>query len=526
MARINQLAFCLVGVVASGCALPKMSSDYEPSGVGGGRAGSKHSGGSANGAGTTSAAGVGQAGRTNAAGDTSANAGAGLAGQPTATGGALAVGGAAGAPVTQGGTATASGGDSAGATATEGGASNSAGAAGVAGSNGKLTAVAISAGRWHSCALLTDGSIRCWGSQCDGRLGDGGVISNCLGDAPDVFSTTPIQVQGITQATAIVCGGYHTCAIVGGTVQCWGFNLNGELGNGTEQDSSIPVQVIGITAAKAIVAGENHTCALLEDGSVQCWGQNSTSYGQLGNGANLESMVPVPVVTDTATPPTKLTGVTKIASKSDHTCAIRLNGEVYCWGDNSYLQLGSSSSDQSSNIAIKASRLAAQVGGTAATAIGVGSAHSCALLDDGSVRCWGYGSYGELGDGKEAHSATPVLAFSPSSAKLLDLAVGFDHSCVILPNANRPAQCWGDNTYGQVGDGTMDYIRSVPTEVKTIVGGSTMPLVQVQAVSCGYEHTCAIVAGGAVYCWGRGDLGQLGNGGTRDGATAKLVSGF
>jgi len=148
------------------------------------------------------------------------------------------------------------------------------------------TATAIAAGGSHACALLTGGSVRCWGSNFSGQLGNGTTTNDPI--------PTPVVVSGITTATAISAGNGNTCALLtGGSVRCWGDNYYGQLGNGTTTNSSTPVAVSGITTATAISAGGYHTCALLTDGSVRCWGYNN--YGQLGNGTTTDSSTPVAV---------------------------------------------------------------------------------------------------------------------------------------------------------------------------------------------------------------------------------------
>ena len=148
--------------------------------------------------------------------------------------------------------------------------------------NTRLLAKTIAAGNVHTCALIKDGTINCWGSNEFGALGNSSTTS----------SFVPVAVSGISNATAISAGYYHTCAVLtSGTVRCWGYNVQGQLGNATATDSSVPVTVSGITNATIVAAGDVHTCALLQDGTVQCWGWNQ--YGQLGNGATGQSSVPV-----------------------------------------------------------------------------------------------------------------------------------------------------------------------------------------------------------------------------------------
>src|SRR5438876_2882229 len=199
---------------------------------------------------------------------------------------------------------------------------------------GVSAATAIEAGSFHTCARLDDGTVRCWGLNDSGQLGDG-TTTNAL---------TPVAVAGVAGAAAVSGGGFHTCArFSDGTLECWGRNGSGQLGDPatTTFSSPTPVRVTGITGAASMTAGGFHTCALLGDGSVRCWGQND--YGQLGNGTG----DPVPDNPTTFNPtPVTVSGITTavaISAGGWHTCALLRDGTVQCWRHNMYGQLGDGS---------------------------------------------------------------------------------------------------------------------------------------------------------------------------------------
>jgi alpha-tubulin suppressor-like RCC1 family protein len=259
------------------------------------------------------------------------------------------------------------------------------------------------------------------------------------------------------------------------------------------------------------VAGENHTCAMLSDSTVSCWGRNDSH--QLATGDVAQRETPASVLTGSSTP-TALTNVTVLAATQNHTCAIQSTGAIYCWGYDAWGQLGNGVSDSNGPA------VAVRAGSILAVSVGVGYYHSCAVLTAGSpysVQCWGSGSSGQLGDGNTTYdSLTPVNA--KTSAKAAAIALGYSHSCAVLVDGT--VQCWGDNTDGQLGSGsTSDQPSPVPGTVKG--------LSQVVGLSCGDIHTCAVVSGGQVYCWGNNDFGQLGYGSSGgDIARPTLVTGF
>src|SRR6266704_2745613 len=246
---------------------------------------------------------------------------------------------------------------------------------------GVSSAAAVDAGSFHTCALLQDGTVRCWGLNDSGQLGDGTTTN----------ASTPVAVAGVGGAAAVTGGGFHTCArFPDGTLECWGRNDSGQLGDpATTSFSSVtPVRVTGITTAIAVTAGGFHTCALLPDGTVRCWGEND--FGQLGNGTT----DPIPGSPSTFNPtPVTVSGITTavaISAGGWHTCALLRDGTVQCWGRNTDGRLGNGTTANSST--------PTTVSGITPAAVAPGAEHACAILRDGTVRCWGDNNWGQLGN--------------------------------------------------------------------------------------------------------------------------------
>lgn len=340
---------------------------------------------------------------------------------------------------------------------------------------------AADAGSFNStCSMTTGGGAKCWGSDGNGKLGNGG----------DPSSLTPVSVSGLDSGVAaIAVGGHHSCALLTtGGVKCWGYNIYGQVGDGTTpSDRNTPVDVIGLTSGVAAIStGSYHSCALLTTGGVKCWGYNG--YGQLGNGSTTDSSTPVDVTGLTS-------GVVAITAGGYHTCALLAGGTVKCWGYNFAGQLGDNSTTQRTT-PVSVSGL------SNVSKISAGGYHSCALLTSGGMKCWGYDNYGQVGDNEVLSNRLIPVDVMGLTSGVTFISAGDTNTCAIITGG--AVKCWGWNAYGEIGDGTTTQ-RNTPVNVSGLTSG-------VNKISAGIDHTCASLTGGGVKCWGRNDSGDLGNG--------------
>jgi len=342
-----------------------------------------------------------------------------------------------------------------------------------------VTFIDFDVGAYHACGLTDHNQTRCWGSNSTGQLGTG----------DNTFRMIPWPVShGNERFEAISLGSVHSCGLsTEREVFCWGANNSGQLGLGdiSELQVSVP-SGIGGAQYSVIAVGGAHTCALSTTREAYCWG--FAQYGQLGTGY---------VGNDPRPSPGPVSGgllFETITTGSDHTCALTVGGDAYCWGLGQAGRLGTGSSENQSEPQLVA-------GGLQFNVISAGTTHTCALALDATAYCWGNGALGQLGTGGIGSSDVPVAV--AGGLTLVSISAGGGFTCGVTGGGD--AYCWGRNDVGQLGDGTSDD-RQVPTAV---VGGITFEKV-VAGNGTIDSATCGQADNGLVYCWGDGRGGQTG----------------
>lgn len=340
-------------------------------------------------------------------------------------------------------------------------------------SNAFTDAIKVTTGSGFFCGIHTGGTIGCLGSNNYGQLGD--TTNNANYGSPNL-------VSGITNAIDISANSYgnHACAVLAtGEVNCWGYNSEGQLGDGTTANSSIPVAVVGISTAIAVSVGIEHSCALLLNGTMQCWGANGE--GKLGDGTTVNRHTPVTVK---ASAGVDLTGVTAIlASDFLVSCAIISGGTVKCWGNGGYGMIGDGVTDEQFYATEAVSGI------TTATQLTSGYINVCALLADGTVKCWGENNSGSLGDGTTTASWVPVTVTGISGAT--QISSSWLTNCALLSSGE--AKCWGEDANGNTGNGKFGD-RTIAAQKPSITNATQ--------ISVGAEGACARISDGTAKCWG------------------------
>jgi alpha-tubulin suppressor-like RCC1 family protein len=350
----------------------------------------------------------------------------------------------------------------------------------------------IAAGFVHVCASSgVDNLIRCWGDNGDGGLGDGTLTTQS-----QPMTVVLPGANGSNVWISPSAGSEFSCGLDGANhAFCWGYNADGELGNGGTAAQSTAVAVLNATGVAKISSGYLHSCALTTGGTVACWGANDS--GQLGNNnaATMNKAV-VPAID----------GVTDIAAGAFHTCAIKTSGTmpssttgVYCWGSNSAQQLGTTTAGNTLVPTLMSSGFPSQP-----VQIVAGREHTCVLLTGSAgaqVQCWGDDYNGELGDNMtDMGGATPVNVIGLTNATYL--SARSRATCAVRYDGT--AACWGQDLRGELGDGNVNNSSSNIVAVKN--------LTNVEYIERGDDFSCATKTDGTVWCWGTNDRGQLGQG--------------
>lgn len=389
----------------------------------------------------------------------------------------------------------------------------------------------ISISNWHACGINNAGNAYCWGLGADGELGDNNFSDN----------GSKVLVAGGFTWKAVVAGQFQSCGIRStDEVWCWGYGQFGELGDGTISSVGAPTNPVSGVLAKRLALGFTYGCAQKTNNTYVCWGRNN--FGQLGNGATLTN------VPHTA----NITGVGRITAAYEHSCATK-SGTAWCWGNNGAGRLGDNGASgawSTNPVSTGLGSITQALGGSAVHTCAIqntadiycwglnsngqlgdgtftdhfvptlvndlgftflevsgGDTHTCALRDNGAAYCWGANGSGQLGNNSTTSSATPVVVsgghsfqLPGGSTPLFTIATGFTHSCGI--DTGSHVWCWGDNAFGQLGDGTTTQ-RLTPVQA----GSGTYTM-----VTAGYYTTCAVATNGVGRCWGLNNTGQVGDG--------------
>lgn len=346
----------------------------------------------------------------------------------------------------------------------------------------------------HSCFITADnGSVKCWGANHLGQLGNGENIvpdedaffDEQIEFVNSLYSSKPLSVVGVTEAIEISASENHTCALLtAGNVKCWGSNSNGQLGNSQLSTqgkiaSSTAVEVTDLQGAKSISVGNNYSCALLEAGDIKCWGKTPSDFSA-DKLLALTNKKPI-----------------QLATASNHVCAVVENNQIQCWGDSDNGKLGHTENTEQIVTGIDKALLVSSKGN-----------HSCALLNNGRVECWGFNLNGQIGNGLGDLNSVLTPNRVRNLSQVISLSSGEQYNCAATVAGQ--VLCWGNNQHGQLG-----YISHINrpdvrpfSPSAEIVGGISTAI----EASASQSHSCVRLKNDDIYCWGKNDFGQLGNG--------------
>ncbi|MGQ0845227.1 MAG: RCC1 domain-containing protein [Sporichthyaceae bacterium] len=352
----------------------------------------------------------------------------------------------------------------------------------------------IVVGDGNVCAITIADAADCWGSSSGNQIGD---ASAGFGEIREP-KTIPQLASGVS---ALSLGNGHTCALVKGALNCWGGNGYGQLGTGKRTQLLAPAVVPGLaTGVVATAAGNGASCAISRAAALLCWGDSEFKF--VGSAAGSTALKPAPVraVRPVVPAPSSRSDLASISTGRDHSCGVTRAGAALCWGANAEAQLGDGTLTASSTpVPVRGL-------GSGVVEVSAGDRYSCAVLEDGSARCWGANQYGELGNGRPHGSLTPSRVANLTDVASVDASGAGGTACAVTRTG--AAYCWGNDGNGQLGDGPDDRstkVSALPVAVSGLDSG-------VRSVHVGFRNACALTIDGAVLCWGDNAFGQLGTG--------------
>ena len=398
----------------------------------------------------------------------------------------------------------------------------------------------ISAGASHNCLLSYSNTVKCWGANALGQLGQGHT-SSIGDDEGEMERILPVNLGSGLIAKTLATGLSHSCALLdNNSVKCWGDNQFGQLGQGrtlnpvgtvaNQMGDNLPAINLGTgRTVKMIQAGNNHSCALLDNDTVKCWGANQ--FGQLGQGDRISRGTVVNQMGDELDAVNLGTGRTakSLGLGDNHACALLDNDTVKCWGANQFGQLGQGRTlNPVGTVATQMGDALPAVNlGTGHTVkmIQAGNNHSCALLDNNTVKCWGDNQFGQLGQGRTLNPVGTVATQMGDALPAVELGTGRTGKTVILGTNftcalldNNTVKCWGDNQFGQLGQGDRTNRGTVANQMGDELDALKLGTgYTVQAIEVGATHTCVLLNDlddDDIKCWGGNSDGQLGLGDT------------
>ena len=353
----------------------------------------------------------------------------------------------------------------------------------------------VSAGLLHTCGVTVTNHMYCWGWNRDGEIGDGSTTDRVYAMA----------VSNVLTFSTIGAGGGHSCAATpAGFPYCWGLNLTGQVGDGSTTSRSIPVGVAGALSLFRVATGGTFTCGLgTADSAAYCWGWGP--YGQLGSPPTETCPTSTGSEPCTSMPLAVLGGLRfiSVSAGARHTCAVAADSTAYCWGGNDAGQLGNGSGSN-------AAQPVAVMGNSKFVAVTVGFSHSCGWTKTGDAYCWGDNAWGQIGAPTLPSSPVPVLV--TGGVIFLSVSAGAEHTCGI--GTGNTAWCWGQNVSSQLGAESFDICVTQTTGPCNLRPLAVTTNQVFASISGGGQHSCAVTTGGRAYCWGNNGNGQLGTGNT------------